>query len=312
MQKAITVKGAENYRVEKIAAHQTRERRARNTAKENHMRARNEGADKLAVEGAKANQIPAAMIEERKQHINMCQEVQVYLMEIAMERGRITESIGSGKNKFELRNEKAREIAAMLEARYGGEPQQSRDQEEVEMQEIWDQEEMDCIEQEKIIKEIMSQTKEGREKERDKGVEEEEEKEEEKNETEEERNFKLTQRREIAWPLHWWEPRVTGQEDLTIMVEGPEKEVKLHITDGWNMFPIEALEPMLWFWTTAEWDLNDENLIPIDKVEESGSDYTAWIVAAADFYYLTGVTIDTLLTDKYGRRSGRGGPQERG
>ncbi len=96
------------------------------------------------------------------------------------------------------------------------------------------------------------------------------------------------------------------------MVEGPEKEVKLHITDGWNMFPIEALEPMLWFWTTAEWDLNDENLIPIDKVEESGSDYTAWIVAAADFYYLTEVPINTLLKNKYGKRLDRDLPKEMG
>ncbi len=64
VQKAITVKEVENFRVEKIATHQSRERRARNTAKENHMRARNEGADKLAVEGAKATQIPAAMIED--------------------------------------------------------------------------------------------------------------------------------------------------------------------------------------------------------------------------------------------------------
>ena len=63
---------------------------------------------------------------------------------------------------------------------------------------------------------------------------------------------------------------------------------------------------------TAEWDLNDENLIPINTVEEAGSEYTAWIVVAADFYYLTGVPINTVLTDKYGKRLNRDQPKEMG
>ena len=66
MQKTITAKGAENFKVEKIAAHQTPARRAKNTDKENRKRARNEGADKLAVEGAKEHQIGKSMIQERK------------------------------------------------------------------------------------------------------------------------------------------------------------------------------------------------------------------------------------------------------
>ena len=110
------------------------------------------------------------------------------------------------------------------------------------------------MEQDKVIREIMSQKEEITEP--DKGQKEKEkekegEKEEAQEETEQEKNMKITQRRECAWPQHWWEPRVTEQEDLTIMVEGPEEEVKLHITEGWNQFPIEALEPMLWFWTNS-------------------------------------------------------------
>ena len=93
IERAIEAKGRENFRVEKIKAHQTKKSKEKNTDEENKKRKENEQADLLAVKGAQKHVVDKEYLKERRDFIGHCKAVQIYLIEVMKMRGNKIEEI---------------------------------------------------------------------------------------------------------------------------------------------------------------------------------------------------------------------------
>ena len=103
----------------------------------------------------------------------------------------------------------------------------------------------------------------------------------------------ILENREKLFPNMKWEPRVDAEEQgLKVLLDGPAKEVKLN-RDNWGVYQSYAVfEPLLWYWSTAQWQTETGE----DGPDENGfwrwhDHYTPWLIIAADFYYLTSVPL---------------------
>ena len=70
------------------------------------------------------------------------------------------------------------------------------------------------------------------------------------------------------------------------------KNENLKITKNWAAhYPYALCEPLMWFWTSAEWDRDVEVIVEEERTKDIGAEWTTWIVMAADFYFLTGTPL---------------------
>ena len=115
--------------------------------------------------------------------------------------------------------------------------------------------------------------------------------------------------KEEVFPGHWWEPRVTEEDITRILKHTPVPYVEAINMDNrhqrWGYrYLYEMYEPMMWFWKTAEWDLEEQKIRKktkkgekgkkieeVENVDESGN-WTPWIIILLDFFYTTGMPID--------------------
>ena len=115
------------------------------------------------------------------------------------------------------------------------------------------------------------------------------------------RERNLMEDRTVMFPDHWWEPRVTTSEGLIKVKMNMGNEVKVNKKEWGSKYPYALFEPLLWFWRTAEWDYSLETVVEEGKERDPGAEWTTWIVAAADFYYLTGIPLcktDEIMEDR--------------
>ena len=115
--------------------------------------------------------------------------------------------------------------------------------------------------------------------------------------------------KEEVFPGHLWEPRVKEEDITRILKHTPVPYVEAINMDNrhqrWGYrYLYEMYEPMMWFWRTAEWDLEEQKIRKktkkgekgkkieeVENVAESGN-WTPWIIILLDFFYTTGMPID--------------------
>lgn len=51
----------------------------------------------------------------------------------------------------------------------------------------------------------------------------------------------------------------------------------------------ELFEPLLWFWKRVEWTRDTDEPVKHNRAHETASQWTRWLIIAADFYYSTGI-----------------------
>ena len=86
---ALKAKGLANHKVEKVKAHQRKQRKEMETAEEASKRRRNEEADKRAVEAAARNSPPSQLAERRKKVVQTGRKIQDIMLKILEKRGQL-------------------------------------------------------------------------------------------------------------------------------------------------------------------------------------------------------------------------------
>jgi len=242
IERAIRAKGEDNFKTRKIKAHQTKKEKEEESVTEKRLRVLNEGADIHAVKGAEEHLPNKKMIEVRQEFVKMCWDIQLYLMEVVSIRGKALDNLGIGRDRYEKRCARCKEVGEKLVEV----PDEEEGKEEQEEEEGTGQKDTDLLED-----------------------------------------------RTKAFPLMWWEPRVTDEKNLTTIVGEIKEEIKVDQRNWARYYPYAMFEPLLWFWRTAQWDMEMEDLLTTqeEKKKDVGAGYTTWIVMAADFHYLTGVPL---------------------
>ena len=115
--------------------------------------------------------------------------------------------------------------------------------------------------------------------------------------------------KEEAFPGHRWEPWVKEGDTTRVLKHTPVPYVEAINMDNRNQrwgyrYLYELYEPMMWFWRTAEWDLEEQKIRKKTKKGKTGrkieeeekvdenANWTPWIIILLDFFYTTGMPID--------------------
>ena len=222
-----------------MKAHQTKAQKGKARASELKDISKNESADSLAVRGAAKHQVSDELMGKKQHMMEIGRDIQEYLIMVVKIRGRELDKLGIGKEKFESRNAKLKQ----LEEKDGEEEGDNN-----------------------MGSDTMTMTQE-------------------------EKEDILLMDRKKAFPNYWWEPRVEEKEEFEPLIEARVEQIKVTKENWAWYFPYAMVEPLMWYWRTAQWDVGDEYIIRQKKEKDPGAEWTPWLIVAIDFYYSTGVEV---------------------
>ena len=307
MERAIIAKGRENFRVYKVASHQTRQQKQEETKFQSTMRVMNEKADGLAVEGARLHSAKSK-VDKRATAVQVGIDVQKMLMKIVVARA------AEQRRRFGIKLDMGRNIEKavtdhIMNSTLGDEGGDIIDDcFDVEEEDVFDhgfgvdanKREQDCEE----AKQLRTQPKPVRYRIIGKrcpaqgiaGPTAHTSSSSTDNSIVElagacEEALDLVQssaKKEEVFPQQWWEPRYVSDKAVPpLRGFDVSKQVFNKMTWTYNYSLIDTL---VWYWSRAS---IDDKPLPrgMEEFDTISSKYTAWVTVCIDFRYATGVRL---------------------